>query len=116
MLMMLPFMMAISLPMILSILIMMMSKKTKTDLQKTTPFECGFNPMSYSRTPFSMHFFLIAVLFLIFDIEIIIIMPMIMAKKTTMIYYWMVTSMQFTIVLIVGLYHEWKNGMLMWTT
>nr|YP_010610921.1 NADH dehydrogenase subunit 3 [Anatkina vespertinula]WAP91755.1 NADH dehydrogenase subunit 3 [Anatkina vespertinula] len=105
----------ILLVLIICILIFAISKKSIIDLQKSTPFECGFNPMSYKRLPFSIHFFLIAVLFLIFDIEIIIIIPMIMTLSYSIIFYWIITSLSFILILILGLYHEWYNGMLNWT-
>nr|YP_010610817.1 NADH dehydrogenase subunit 3 [Paratkina nigrifasciana]WAP91638.1 NADH dehydrogenase subunit 3 [Paratkina nigrifasciana] len=101
--------------MILYFIILMISKKSIIDLQKSTPFECGFNPMSNKRLPFSIHFFLIAVIFLIFDIEIIIIIPMIFTMKYSMILYWMISTILFIFILILGLYHEWYNGMLNWT-
>nr|YP_010363427.1 NADH dehydrogenase subunit 3 [Atkinsoniella yunnanana]UNZ12528.1 NADH dehydrogenase subunit 3 [Atkinsoniella yunnanana] len=105
----------ILLVMLISLLIMTVSKKSIIDLQKSTPFECGFNPMSYKRLPFSIHFFLIAVIFLIFDIEIIIIIPMIFTMKSSMLMYWLLTSTLFVLILILGLFHEWYNGMLNWT-
>nr|YP_010363492.1 NADH dehydrogenase subunit 3 [Atkinsoniella thalia]UNZ12593.1 NADH dehydrogenase subunit 3 [Atkinsoniella thalia] len=101
--------------MVISIMIGIVSKKSIIDLQKSTPFECGFNPMSYKRLPFSIHFFLIAVIFLIFDIEIIIIIPMIFTLKSSMLMYWLITSTVFVLILILGLFHEWYNGMLNWT-
>nr|YP_010278722.1 NADH dehydrogenase subunit 3 [Changbaninus pleiospicules]UKE80319.1 NADH dehydrogenase subunit 3 [Changbaninus pleiospicules] len=100
----------------ITLIIVMVSKKSLTDNQKATPFECGFNPMSYSRLPFSIHFFMIAVIFLIFDIEIIMIMPIILTMKTSMIKYWIFTSVSFITILIVGLIHEWINGMINWTS
>nr|YP_009516553.1 NADH dehydrogenase subunit 3 [Populicerus populi]AYE40964.1 NADH dehydrogenase subunit 3 [Populicerus populi] len=107
--------------MILMIIMMIMfgltfiSKKSITDINKLSPFECGFNPMSNKRLPFSVHFFLIAVIFLIFDVEIIIILPMVITIKYTIIKYWLLTSISFIFILMVGLYHEWYNGMLKWT-
>nr|YP_010582902.1 NADH dehydrogenase subunit 3 [Aguriahana juglandis]UGN61322.1 NADH dehydrogenase subunit 3 [Aguriahana juglandis] len=97
------------------ILVLAISKKTIVDLQKSTPFECGFNPMTFKRLPFSIHFFLIAVIFLIFDIEIIIILPMTLTLKSSLIKMWMLTGTIFMIILVIGLYHEWTNGMLNWT-
>nr|UFA47109.1 NADH dehydrogenase subunit 3 [Mitjaevia diana] len=96
-------------------MILFISKKSIFDMQKSSPFECGFNPMTYKRLPFSIHFFLIAVIFLIFDIEIIIIMPMILAMKSSMLVSWLLTSCLFILILLIGLYHEWLNGMLNWT-
>nr|YP_010610882.1 NADH dehydrogenase subunit 3 [Nabicerus dentimus]WAP91703.1 NADH dehydrogenase subunit 3 [Nabicerus dentimus] len=101
--------------MVIMLMLILISKKSIMDLEKLTPFECGFNPMSKKRLPFSIHFFLIAVIFLIFDIEIIIILPMIITMKYTMLKYWLYTSLLFIIILMVGLYHEWYNGMLKWT-
>nr|YP_010271124.1 NADH dehydrogenase subunit 3 [Anchon lineatum]UKB86889.1 NADH dehydrogenase subunit 3 [Anchon lineatum] len=105
--------------MMLTLLIMMMimliSKKSMMELQKMSPFECGFNPMSNKRLPFSIHFFMIAIIFLIFDVEIVIIMPMISTMKLSMIKYWSTTSMSFILMLLMGLYYEWFNGLLNWT-
>uniref|UniRef100_UPI00300144EE NADH dehydrogenase subunit 3 n=1 Tax=Limassolla dispunctata TaxID=3019670 RepID=UPI00300144EE len=100
---------------IIVMLINLISKKMISELQKSTPFECGFNPLTMKRLPFSIHFFLIAIIFLIFDIEIIIILPTTLTLKTSTIYYWIITSSTFVIILILGLYHEWKYGMLNWT-
>nr|YP_011036751.1 NADH dehydrogenase subunit 3 [Arrugada affinis]WRK21420.1 NADH dehydrogenase subunit 3 [Arrugada affinis] len=96
-------------------MILVISKKALINTQKSTPFECGFNPMSYSRLPFSIHFFMVAVIFLIFDIEIILMMPMILTYKMSMLKYWMITSVSFTLILLLGLLHEWVNGMIEWT-
>nr|WRQ18218.1 NADH dehydrogenase subunit 3 [Japanagallia trifurcata] len=110
------YMMMISLITIsLTLIIMLISKKMIIDKQKASPFECGFNPMSNKRLPFSIHFFLIAVLFLIFDIEIIIIMPMIFSLKYVSIKLWMMTSYLTITTLLIGLYNEWFQGMLKWT-
>nr|ACI95018.1 NADH dehydrogenase subunit 3 [Sivaloka damnosus] len=93
---------------------MMISKKEKSSREKTSPFECGFSPMSSARKPFSIHFFLIGILFLIFDIEISIILPMASTKMTNMTE-WMISSSIIILILIMGLIQEWKNGMLEWT-
>nr|QDI94043.1 NADH dehydrogenase subunit 3 [Tuxedo sp. ph57] len=91
------------------------SKKSYMDREKMSPFECGFDPKSSSRIPFSSQFFLIAVLFLIFDIEIVIILPMVISLKTSNMMTWFITSSTFIMILILGLYHEWKNGILDWS-
>nr|YP_010692606.1 NADH dehydrogenase subunit 3 [Tricentrus davidi]WBV77347.1 NADH dehydrogenase subunit 3 [Tricentrus davidi] len=100
--------------MVIVTLMIIMSKKSIIDIQKSSPFECGFNPMSKKRIPFSIHFFLIAIIFLIFDVEIVIIMPMIMTTKLSVMKYWMFTSISFISILLTGLYYEWMNGLLNW--
>nr|YP_009659083.1 NADH dehydrogenase subunit 3 [Triatoma migrans]QCQ69467.1 NADH dehydrogenase subunit 3 [Triatoma migrans] len=100
--------------MMLIIICTMISKKTILDQQKMSPFECGFDPKSSSRMPFSIQFFLIAILFLIFDIEIVIILPMIITLKISSATTWFVTITAFIIILLAGLYHEWNNGVLDW--
>nr|YP_009643486.1 NADH dehydrogenase subunit 3 [Dysdercus decussatus]APO08930.1 NADH dehydrogenase subunit 3 [Dysdercus decussatus] len=90
------------------------SKNMNSDREKSSPFECGFDPKSTARLPFSLQFFLIAVLFLIFDIEIIIILPMMMTLKLMNNMMWTITMTLFMMTLLLGLYYEWKSGMLKW--
>nr|WOW98911.1 NADH dehydrogenase subunit 3 [Metanigrus sp.] len=99
--------------MLLSTIIMSMTKKTKPELNKSSPFECGFTPLSSPRKSFSIQFFFIALIFLIFDIEISIIIPMILMKYIPM-KQWMITSTLILIILILGLMNEWNQGMLEW--
>nr|YP_010890191.1 NADH dehydrogenase subunit 3 [Sovia lucasii]WJJ70292.1 NADH dehydrogenase subunit 3 [Sovia lucasii] len=100
---------------ILMILSMILSKKSLKDREKCSPFECGFDPKSSARSPFSLHFFLITVIFLIFDVEIALIFPMISTFKMTNLLIWSKTSFFFIIMLLIGLYHEWNQNMLTWT-
>nr|YP_009182733.1 NADH dehydrogenase subunit 3 [Heteropterus morpheus]AHH34384.1 NADH dehydrogenase subunit 3 [Heteropterus morpheus] len=97
------------------ILAMILSKKSFKDREKCSPFECGFDPKSSARNPFSLHFFLITVIFLIFDVEIALIFPMIYTFMMTNFILWTKTIFFFIIMLLVGLYHEWNQNMLNWT-
>nr|AKN78903.1 NADH dehydrogenase subunit 3 [Chromatomyia horticola] len=92
-----------------------LSKKALMDREKSSPFECGFDPKSSSRLPFSLRFFLITIIFLIFDVEIALILPMIMILNFSNIMIWTMTSFIFLFILLLGLYHEWNQGMLDWT-
>nr|QOL00887.1 NADH dehydrogenase subunit 3 [Ceracris fasciata fasciata] len=115
-------MMIMSTSMIISFIIPMMvmtiatilSKKLINDREKSSPFECGFDPKSSARMPFSLRFFLIAVIFLIFDVEIALILPIVIIMKTSNIMMWTLSTMFFILVLISGLYHEWNQGALQW--
>nr|WCL18777.1 NADH dehydrogenase subunit 3 [Phthiridium sp. A GC-2023a] len=91
-----------------------MSIKMMMDREKSSPFECGFDPMSSSRIPFSLHFFLITVMFLIFDVEITLILPMIFSFSISNIFNWSILTICFIMILLIGLYHEWNQGMLNW--
>nr|YP_010254869.1 NADH dehydrogenase subunit 3 [Amphinemura claviloba]QUA05804.1 NADH dehydrogenase subunit 3 [Amphinemura claviloba] len=91
-----------------------LSKKTIIDREKSSPFECGFDPKSSSRLPFSLRFFLIAVIFLIFDVEIALLLPMIILLPVSNLNTWMMVSFFFLLILLIGLYHEWNQGALDW--
>nr|AXS65616.1 NADH dehydrogenase subunit 3 [Cucujoidea sp. 43 KM-2017] len=110
------FIMTLNISIILTLLIFMLnffSKKTFYDREKNSPFECGFDPKTSARLPFSLQFFLIAVIFLIFDVEITLIFPMIfISKYINMMNYYL--YMYFIFILLLGLYHEWNQGALNW--
>nr|AND96269.1 NADH deshydrogenase subunit 3 [Onthophagus cf. taurinus] len=100
---------------ILIILSSIISKKTFFDREKSSPFECGFDPKSSSRMPFSLHFFLIAVIFLIFDVEITLLIPIIMILKISNMINFNLIIFFFIFILLFGLYYEWNQGALTWT-
>nr|AML25568.1 NADH dehydrogenase subunit 3 [Anobiinae sp. BMNH 1274383] len=99
---------------IMMILASIISFKSNMDREKNSPFECGFDPKSNPRLPFSIHFFLIAMIFLIFDIEITLLIPLILTINITNILNFLILSMFFFIILLIGTYHEWNQGALNW--
>nr|UOU85350.1 NADH dehydrogenase subunit 3 [Pollenia vagabunda] len=105
--------------MLISLMVMLLasiiSKKTMIDREKASPFECGFDPKSSSRLPFSLRFFLITIIFLIFDVEIALILPIIIIIKFSNLMMWTITTIIFILILLLGLYHEWNQGMLNWS-
>nr|AKS03986.1 NADH dehydrogenase subunit 3 [Spadella cephaloptera] len=82
-----------------------LNNKSMLDKEKSSPFECGFDPGSISRLPFCMKFFLVAVIFLVFDIEVALIIPMPMSFLSIQI---------FLMILVSGLFYEWFYGGLDW--
>nr|YP_001256893.1 NADH dehydrogenase subunit 3 [Reticulitermes flavipes]ABN10424.1 NADH dehydrogenase subunit 3 [Reticulitermes flavipes]ABN10450.1 NADH dehydrogenase subunit 3 [Reticulitermes flavipes]ABN10463.1 NADH dehydrogenase subunit 3 [Reticulitermes flavipes]AMX23060.1 NADH dehydrogenase subunit 3 [Reticulitermes flavipes] len=93
----------------------LISKKTHEEREKSSPFECGFDPKNSARLPFSSRFFLIAVIFMIFDVEIALLLPMPITMTTSNMKSWMLISSMFLLILIIGLYHEWNQGSLEWS-
>nr|YP_009351696.1 NADH dehydrogenase subunit 3 [Coatitermes kartaboensis]AQP30411.1 NADH dehydrogenase subunit 3 [Coatitermes kartaboensis] len=97
------------------VLATLISKKINEDREKSSPFECGFDPKNSARLPFSSRFFLIAVIFMIFDVEIALLLPMPITMMTSNMKSWMFISSMFLLILIIGLYHEWNQGSLEWS-
>nr|YP_010977223.1 NADH dehydrogenase subunit 3 [Siboglinum plumosum]WNZ34610.1 NADH dehydrogenase subunit 3 [Siboglinum plumosum] len=82
--------------------------------EKASAYECGFDAKTSSRVPFSMQFFLISILFLIFDVEIILISPLPFLSYLSMATYPMMMSNLIIFILSLGLLHEWNEGSLTW--
>nr|WRO44968.1 NADH dehydrogenase subunit 3 [Prothemus sanguinosus] len=99
---------------LLIVIVNIFSKKSFIDREKASPFECGFDPKSFPRNPFSLQFFLIAMIFLIFDIEISLIIPMVILLKISSLMNFSLLIMFFLVILILGLVHEWNQGSLSW--
>nr|AXS66508.1 NADH dehydrogenase subunit 3 [Tenebrionoidea sp. 8 KM-2017] len=99
---------------IMTVIINTISKKSFMDREKNSPFECGFDPKSSARLPFSLQFFLIAMIFLIFDVEITLLLPFIISLNYSNIISYMSIFFFFILILLIGLFHEWKQGALNW--
>nr|AML26608.1 NADH dehydrogenase subunit 3 [Platypodinae sp. BMNH 1274714] len=99
---------------ILIFLLNMTAKKKNNDREKSSPFECGFEPFSSPRMPFSIHFFIIAIIFVIFDVELVLLFPTIPSMKLSNPASMSITIFMFILILLMGLYHEWNKGALNW--
>lgn len=78
-----------------------------------SPFECGLNPIRSSRVPFSLRFFILAVLFIIFDVELVLLLPALWASLYTITYFSR-SFLLFIVIVMMGLVYEWFDGSLSW--
>ncbi len=85
----------------------------KPDKEKNSPYECGFEPFQDSRGEFDVRFYLVSILFIIFDLEITFLFPWaITLSKIGVLGFW--SMMIFLGLLTVGFIYEWKKGALEW--
>nr|YP_009166776.1 NADH dehydrogenase subunit 3 [Conus tribblei]ALC75036.1 NADH dehydrogenase subunit 3 [Conus tribblei] len=106
------------LALIISVVVMVLgwvlSKRANEDREKSSPFECGFDPVKSARLPFSLRFFLLAIIFLIFDIEIVLLFPILVSLSGEMSLGLIIGLFTFLMILVIGLFHEWNEGSLDW--
>nr|WAB70184.1 NADH dehydrogenase subunit 3 [Trachycephalus coriaceus] len=84
------------------------------DSEKLSPYECGFDPLGSARLPYSMRFFLVAILFLLFDLEIALLLPTPWATQLPSPSFTILWSSIILILLTLGFIYEWTQGGLEW--
>ena len=95
------------------ILINFISSPSNPDPEKLSAYECGFDAFDDSRMEFDVRFYLVAILFIIFDLEIAFLFPWaITLGKIGVFGFW--SMMVFLAVLTIGFIYEWKKGALEW--
>ena len=95
------------------LLINFVSSPSNPDPEKLSAYECGFDAFDDSRMEFDVRFYLVAILFIIFDLEIAFLFPWaITLGKTGLFGFW--SMMIFLAVLTIGFIYEWKKGALEW--
>lgn len=87
--------------------------KQKDDLEKLTAYECGFNPYDDARKIFDVKFYLVAILFIIFDLEAVFIFPWVLTLSSNFSWgFW--TMIEFLVELIIGFIYIWCSDALEW--
>uniref|UniRef100_UPI00315CC090 NADH dehydrogenase subunit 3 n=1 Tax=Cobitis tetralineata TaxID=264550 RepID=UPI00315CC090 len=84
------------------------------DAEKLSPYECGFDPLGSARLPFSIRFFLVAILFLLFDLEIALLLPLPWGDQLFNPAGTLLWASAVLILLTLGLVYEWTQGGLEW--
>nr|UZC55009.1 NADH dehydrogenase subunit 3 [Percopsis omiscomaycus] len=87
---------------------------TNPDYEKLSPYECGFDPLGSARLPFSLRFFLVAILFLLFDLEIALLLPLPWADQLVSPINTFAWATLVLLLLTLGLVYEWTQGGLEW--
>jgi NADH-quinone oxidoreductase subunit A len=86
-----------------------------TNTEKLSAYECGFEPFDEARKTFDVHFYIVAILFIIFDLEIIFLFPWVYSVgKLGILGFWIMIL--FLIILTIGFIYEWGRGALSWTS
>ena len=85
----------------------------KPDPEKLSAYECGFEPFNDSRMEFDIRFYLVAILFIIFDLEIAFLFPWAISLGKIG-FFGFVSMMIFLFILTIGFIYEWKKGALDW--
>lgn len=82
--------------------------------EKLTSFECGFEPLREMRSSFSVRFFILIILFLVFDVEISLLFPLVSVLSLFKKIETTLSLLIFLLVLLFGIFHEWKEGAIDW--
>lgn len=87
--------------------------KRKPYAEKNSPYECGFAPFEDARLPFDVRFYLVAILFIIFDLETAFLFPWAVVLRHIG-WFGFTAMMIFLGILVIGFIYEWKKGALEW--
>ncbi|TWB27636.1 NADH:ubiquinone oxidoreductase subunit 3 (subunit A) [Nitrospirillum viridazoti] len=91
----------------------MLVAKQKPDSEKLSAYECGFEPFNDARSKFDVRFYLVAILFIIFDLEVAFLFPWAVSLGRIGLFgFW--SMMAFLGILTIGFIYEWKKGALDW--
>jgi NADH-quinone oxidoreductase subunit A len=97
----------------LIVLVSFIAARQRPDSEKLSPYECGFPPFADARAKFDVRYYLVAILFIIFDLEVAFLFPWAVSLgKIGLFGFW--SMMVFLGVLTVGFIYEWKKGALEW--
>ncbi|MBJ6361497.1 NADH-quinone oxidoreductase subunit A [Paenibacillus sp. MAHUQ-46] len=86
----------------------------RADPEKISAYECGFDPFDDARSQFDIQFYLVAILFIIFDLEVAFLFPWALTLSQNGFFgFW--SMMLFLIILTIGFVYEWRKGALEWS-
>ncbi len=91
---------------------------SRPDAEKNSPYECGFTPFQDARVQFDVRYYLVAILFILFDLEVAFLFPWALVYKELLATEYAMLAfggmMVFLLILLIGFIYEWKKGALEW--
>lgn len=84
------------------------------DVEKNSAYECGFHPFNDTRIKFDVRFYLVAILFIVFDLEVVFLLPWVSVFTASTGLFEYLSVILFLVILLVGFYYEWQKGALDW--
>ena len=106
------FLIAIALPFILLGLSRLVQRRV-FEREKLLPYECGVDPIGDARDRFSVRYYIVAMLFLVFDVEVVFLFPWAIIYDKLAVF-GLVEMLVFIGILVVGYYYAWRKGALEW--
>jgi NADH-quinone oxidoreductase subunit A len=98
---------------VMIVIVSLLAARQKPDSEKLSPYECGFEPFADARSKFDVRFYLVAILFIIFDLEVAFLFPWAVSLGAIGLFgFW--SMIVFLLVLTVGFIYEWRKGALEW--
>ena len=97
----------------LGLVIGRLQSRSPKDAEKLSPYECGFEAFEDSRMKFDVRYYLVAILFIVFDLEIAFLFPWAVVLNSIGVF-GLVAMGVFLFILVVGFIYEWKKGALEW--
>jgi NADH-quinone oxidoreductase subunit A len=98
---------------VMIVLVSFIAARQKPDSEKLSPYECGFEPFADARSKFDVRYYLVSILFIIFDLEVAFLFPWAVSLGSIgLLGFW--SMIVFLLVLTVGFIYEWRKGALEW--
>ena len=98
---------------VMIVIVSLIAARQKPDSEKLSPYECGFEPFADARSKFDVRFYLVSILFIIFDLEVAFLFPWAVSLGSIGLFgFW--SMIVFLLVLTVGFIYEWRKGALEW--
>nr|YP_009431963.1 NADH dehydrogenase subunit 3 [Donax variegatus]ATA66412.1 NADH dehydrogenase subunit 3 [Donax variegatus] len=93
---------------------LVLGMKVMYNREKLSTYECGFEPLSSSRQAFCLRFFILAIIFVVFDVEIALLIPYVLSVGVGLSMWVRLLVLSFVVILLLGLVHEFHEGSLDW--